>query len=34
MELNIFDKILSQIFKRYTYKIYRCGVRDGFNWNE
>lgn len=33
MELNMLDKILSHLFKRYTYKIYRRGVQDGFNWN-
>lgn len=31
-ELNILDKILYFVFKRYTYKIYRKGIRDGFNW--
>lgn len=29
---NIFDKILSKVFSRYTYKIYRLGVMEGFNW--
>ena len=33
MELNMLDKILSHLFKRYTYKIYRRGVQDEFNWN-
>lgn len=32
--LNIIDKILSKIFYRYTEKIYRRGVIDGFNWRE
>ncbi len=32
-KLNIFDKILKNIFKRYSEKIYRQGLRDGFNWN-
>lgn len=32
LKLNILDKILLHIFKRYSYKIYRLGVRDGFNW--
>lgn len=32
MRINILDKILSYIFKGYTYKIYRIGVKDGFNW--
>ena len=30
--LNLFDKILLHIFKRYSYKIYKTGVRDGFDW--
>ena len=33
-ELNMFEKILSVIFKKYTYKIYRKGVKDGYNWKE
>ena len=32
IELNVFDKILSKILKRYTYKIYSIGVKDGDNW--
>ena len=32
MELNLLDEILFHIFKSYTYKIYRMGVKDGFNW--
>jgi hypothetical protein len=32
IELNAFEKILSKIFKRYTYKIYSIGVKDGYNW--
>lgn len=32
IELNVFDKILSKILKRYTYKIYSIGVKDGYNW--
>ncbi len=31
-KLNAFEKVLAILFKRYTYKIYRKGVRDGFNW--
>ena len=31
IELNVFDKILSKILKRYTYKIYSIGVKDGYN---
>lgn len=33
MRLNILDRILLHIFKRYSYKIYRCGIQDEFNWN-
>ena len=33
LELNIFEKMLTVIFRRYTYKIYMSGVVDGFNWN-
>lgn len=33
MKLNILDRILLHIFKKYSYKIYRCGVQDEFNWN-
>lgn len=32
MKLNIFEKLLTYLLKRYTYKIYRTGVIDGFNW--
>lgn len=32
MDLNILEKILSKIFKQYTYKIYSIGVKDGYNW--
>lgn len=32
-EFNIFDKILQRIFVRYTEKVYRQGIKDGFNWN-
>lgn len=32
-KFNIFDKILKKIFIKYTEKIYRNGVIDGFNWN-
>lgn len=30
---NICDIILMHCFKRYTNKVYRAGVQDGFNWN-
>lgn len=32
--LNFFDRILSKVFYKYTEKIYRKGVKDGFNWRE
>ena len=32
--MNIFDKLLSYIFKTYTNKVYRKGIADGFNWKE
>lgn len=31
--LTMFEKILSTIFKKYSYKIYKLGVIDSFNWN-
>ena len=30
-ELNLYEKILFLVFKRYTYKIYKEGFIDGFN---
>lgn len=33
MRINIFDKILSCILKKYTYKIYKIGMIDYYNWN-
>ena len=30
-EVNYFDYILMRVFKKYTYKIYRIGMKDGFN---
>lgn len=33
MRINIFDKILSHILKRYTEKIYKIGMIDYYNWN-
>ncbi len=32
--LNLFDKILLLIFKRYSNKIYKKGVQDEFNRNK
>lgn len=33
-ELNFFDKILLKVFRKYTYKIYRQGIKTGFNLME
>lgn len=30
--LNICDKIIMKIFKEYTFKIYKLGLNDAFNW--
>ena len=30
--LNICDKILMKVFKGYTFKIYKLGLNDAFNW--
>ena len=30
--MNILDKLLCHICKRFTYKIYRKGLFDGFNY--
>lgn len=30
--LNICDKIIMKILKNYTFKIYRMGLNDAFNW--
>lgn len=32
-ELNFFEKVLAIIFRKYTYKIYKVGVNDGFQWH-
>ena len=29
----MFDKILRRIFAKYTEKVYRQGIKDGFNWH-
>ena len=34
MELNIIDKLLMCVLKKYTHKIYCLGVKDGFKMNE
>nr|DAN72350.1 MAG TPA: hypothetical protein [Caudoviricetes sp.] len=30
--MNLLDIILLHIFPKYTYKVYRKGVMDEFNW--
>lgn len=30
--LSIIEKIISKILKKYTYKIYSNGIKDGYNW--
>lgn len=30
--LNFYDKIIMKVFKRYTFKIYKLGLNDAFNW--
>lgn len=32
-ELNLFEKILFFIFYKYSIKIYKIGVKKGYNWN-
>ena len=32
-ELNIVEKVVFFILKRYSIKIYKIGVKKGFNWN-
>jgi hypothetical protein len=32
MNLNWLDEVMLYIFKKYSYKIYKMGVRDGFNY--
>lgn len=32
--LNVFDKVLVKLLKRYTYKIYSAGMKEGFYFNE
>lgn len=31
-ELNVVEKIIFKIFKRYSIKIYKIGVKTGYNW--
>ena len=30
--MNILEKILNYFFKKYVFKVYQKGIRDGFNW--
>ena len=30
--LNLVEKILLKVFKKYTYKVYLKGFKDGFNY--
>ena len=32
--LNIFEMLLTIIFRKYAYKIYKKGIMDGFNFVE
>lgn len=32
--LNLLDRILLNIFNKYTYKIYSNGFKDGFNYKK
>jgi len=31
---NFFEKILFVIFRKYTYKVYNKGTKDGYNWKK
>lgn len=33
MKFNLLDRILFHLFKNYTYKIYKIGMKDGFLWH-
>lgn len=32
-ELNVVEKVIFVIFKKYSIKIYKLGVKKGYNWN-
>lgn len=34
LSLNFFEKVISIILKKYTYKIYSNGIKDGYNWTK
>lgn len=31
-ELNLIEKLLYNICRKYTYKVYSIGVKSGYNW--
>ena len=33
-KINIYDKILLVLFKRYTYKVLKIGINIGFDWED
>ncbi len=33
VELTLFEKIIFFVFNKYSIKIYKLGVKKGFNWN-
>ncbi len=33
-ELNLIERLLYNICKKYTYKILKIGIKVGYNWNE
>ena len=34
VELTLFEKIIFCILRKYSIKIYKLGVKRGFNWNQ
>lgn len=32
MKFNLLDEIIFHLFKGYTYKVYKAGFNDGYNW--
>lgn len=33
-EINIYDRILLILFKKYTYKVLKIGINIGFDWED
>lgn len=33
-EINIYDRILLILFKKYTYKVLKIGINIGFEWED